>query len=101
MISGQKAVTAKAELAKKLAKLHLACFAGHCIELDMVLQVNDLKLPQAPTGAPALAAAPAFVVTEALLPHDPRKAQKGPALQPPPALSQGDTTVQLLNLSPA
>lgn len=56
----------------------------------MVLQVHDLKLPQAPTGAPALNGAPSFVATEALLPHDPRQGLKGLTLQPPPALLQGD-----------
>lgn len=105
MISALNTVPAHAVLAKRLTKLHLACFSGPCIDpgtctvLDMIMQVHDLKLPQAPTGAPALNGAPSFVATEALLPHDPRQDLKGLTLQPPPALLPGDTTVYILTLN--
>ena len=51
------------------------------------MQVRNLTLP---TGLPPPAAAPAFVPTDSLLPHDPRNPRQGPVLQPPPpSSSQG------------
>ncbi|KAL0054332.1 hypothetical protein WJX82_007216 [Trebouxia sp. C0006] len=49
-----------------------------------LLKVRNLTLP---TGLPPPAAAPAFVPTDSLLPHDPRNPRRGPVLQPPPPSS--------------
>jgi len=54
--------------------------------VSCVLQVRNLMLP---TGVPPPAAAPAFVATDSLLPHDPRNPRHSPMLQPPPTSSQG------------